>query len=182
MPANELELGLRRGFGKVIVDPGLGGDGRRGERVIPGDHDCLDAHAAKLGEALLDAALDDVLELDHAEHLAAFGDDERRAPLLGDVVYRALHGRMHGTAFGADVGPDGVGGAFAKLAAAEVDAAHARLRGEGHENRSELAQAPLADVELLFGEDDDAAALWRFVGEGGQLRCIGELFFGNVRR
>ena len=33
----------------------------------------------KLREALLDAAFDDVLEYDHAEHCAAFRDDERRA-------------------------------------------------------------------------------------------------------
>ena len=112
--------------------PGLGADGRRGQRVVAGDHDGLDAHAAELGEALPDAALDDVLELDDAEHL---GRRRRRraasrrpwrsvstacADLGGDGAARLL-----------DVGLDRVGGALADLAAVQVDAAHARLRGEG---------------------------------------------------
>ena len=68
--ADERELGLGRGLGEVVVDAGLGGDRRGGQRVVAGDHDGLDAHAAQLGEALLDAALDDVLELHDAEDAA----------------------------------------------------------------------------------------------------------------
>ena len=64
--ADQLELGLRRGLGQEVVDAGLGGDRGRGERVVAGDHDGPDAHAPELGEALPDAALDDVLELDDA--------------------------------------------------------------------------------------------------------------------
>ena len=51
-----------------VVDAGLGGDRGGGQLVVAGDHHGLDAHAAQLAEALLDAALDDVLQLDHAEH------------------------------------------------------------------------------------------------------------------
>ena len=87
--ADELELRLGRRLGEEVVDARLGGDGRGGERVVAGDHHRLDAHPAQLGEALLDAALDDVLELDDAERrLRALGDDERRAALLGDLARR----------------------------------------------------------------------------------------------
>ena len=64
------ELRLGRRLGEEVVDAGLGGDRGGGERVVAGDHHRLDAHAAQLGEALLDAALDDVLELDDAEDRA----------------------------------------------------------------------------------------------------------------
>ena len=82
--ADQLELGLGRRLGQEVVDAGLGGDGGGGQRVVAGDHHGLDAHAPQLGEALLDAALDDVLELDDAEHSRAVGDDQRRAARLGD--------------------------------------------------------------------------------------------------
>ena len=95
--ADQLELGLRRGFGEEVVDAGLGGDRRGGERVVAGDHDGLDAHAAQLGEALLDAALDDVLELDDAEHARVVADDQRRAAAARDVLRRA-RGRPSGSA------------------------------------------------------------------------------------
>ena len=43
--ADELELRLGRRLGEEVVDAGLGGDRRGGERVVAGDHDGLDAHA-----------------------------------------------------------------------------------------------------------------------------------------
>ena len=64
------ELRLRRRLGEEVVDAGLGGDGGGGHRVVAGDHHRADAHAAQLGEALADAALDDVLEVDDAEQPA----------------------------------------------------------------------------------------------------------------
>ena len=70
-------LFLGRGFGQEVVHAGLGGNGRGGELVVAGDHHSLDAHAAQFGKAFLDAGLDDVLQLDHAEHVATFGYDER---------------------------------------------------------------------------------------------------------
>ena len=82
--ADELQLVLGRRLGEEVVDAGLGGDGGRGHRVVAGDHDGADAHAAQLGEALADAALDDVLEVDDAEQPAVLGDGERRAAGLGD--------------------------------------------------------------------------------------------------
>ena len=55
--------------------------------IVAGDHHGADAHFAKLGEALLDAAFDDVFQMNHAEHFAAFGDDQRRAAGAGDFVH-----------------------------------------------------------------------------------------------
>ena len=114
--ADQLELRFGRGLGEEVVDARFGGDRGGGERVVAGDHDRLDAHAAQLGEALLDAAFDDVLELDDAEHARAFGDDERRAALLGDRRRRSRCD-LGGNAppLRVDVRLDRVGRAFADL-------------------------------------------------------------------
>ncbi len=64
-------LVLGRRLGEEVVDARLGGDRLRGERVVAGDHHRADAHRAQLGEALAQALLDDVLEVDDAEHAGA---------------------------------------------------------------------------------------------------------------
>ena len=74
------------------------------------------------------------------------------------------------------------GGALANLAVAEVDTAHARVRGERHERAAQRVQIALAQVEALLGEHDDAAPLRRLVGERGELRGVGQLLFGDARR
>ena len=84
--ADEPQLVLGRRLGEEIVDAGFRRDRRRGHRIVAGDHDGADAHAAQLGKALADAALDDVLEVDDAEQPAVLGDGERRAAGLGDRV------------------------------------------------------------------------------------------------
>ena len=66
--ADQRELGLGRGLGQVVVDARLGRDGRGRQRVVAGDHHGADAGCAHLLEARADAVLDDVLELDDAEH------------------------------------------------------------------------------------------------------------------
>ena len=87
--ADQLELVLGRRLREEVVDPGLGGDGGRGQRVVAGDHHGADAHLPQLGEALADAALDDVLQVDDAEQAAVLGDGERRAALSGDARRRS---------------------------------------------------------------------------------------------
>ena len=82
--ADELELLLRRGLSEEIIDAGFRRNGRRGHRVVAGDHDGADAHAAELGKALADAALHDVLEMDDAEQFSVLGDGKRRAAGFGD--------------------------------------------------------------------------------------------------
>ena len=84
--ANEAQLFLGRGLRQEIVDTGFRRDSGCGHRIVAGDHDGADAHAAQFGEAFADAALDDVLEVNDAEHLAVLGDGERRAARLGNDV------------------------------------------------------------------------------------------------
>ena len=100
--ADEPQLVLRRRLGEEVVDTGLRRDGGSRHRVVAGDHDGADAHAPQLGEALADAALDDVLEMDDAEQLAVARHRQRRAAGLGDLVGDGLelacrigaHGRL----------------------------------------------------------------------------------------
>ncbi len=84
--ADQLQLVLGRRLSQEVVDAGLGGDGRGGHRVVAGDHHRADPHAAQFGEALADAAFDDVLEVDDAEQLAVARHGERRAAGLGDGI------------------------------------------------------------------------------------------------
>ncbi len=93
--ADQLHLGLGRGLGEEVVDAGLLGDRRRGQRVVAGDHDRADAHRPQLVEALADAALDDVLEVDHAERLVVARHGQRRAALQRDRLDRALELGRH---------------------------------------------------------------------------------------
>ena len=173
--ADQLELGFGRRFGEEIVDPGLGGDGGGGQAVVAGDHHRLDPHAAQLGEAFLDPALDDVFEFDDAEHALAVDDHQRGAAAPCDVVDRALDGEREFAAQFDDVGAHGLGGAFADDPSfRKVDAAHPRLRSEVHEVRAERGDVALAQLETLLGENDDAAPFRRFVGERGELGRVGE--------
>ena len=66
--ADERELGLGRRLGEVVVDARLGRDRGGGQRVVARDHHGADAGLAHLLEARADAVLDDVLELDDAQH------------------------------------------------------------------------------------------------------------------
>jgi hypothetical protein len=76
---DQVHLVLGLGLGEEVVDAGLAGDDGGGERIVAGDHDGADAHGAEAGEALLEAALDDVLEIDDAEGGGVLRDDQRRA-------------------------------------------------------------------------------------------------------
>ena len=182
MSADQLELGLRRRLGEEIVHPRLRADRRRRQRIVAGDHDGLDAHPAELGEALADPALDDVLELDRRR-----APWRRRRRPAGVAPALAIVSTAARTSLGTDpprlpdVRLDGVGGALADLPPVQVHAAHARLRGEGDERGPELLDLALADPVLLLGEDDDAPALRRLVGEGGELGGVGEIALRDAR-
>jgi hypothetical protein len=65
--ADEPQLVLGRGLRQEVVDAGFRRNRGGGHRIVAGDHHRADAHAAQLGEALADAALDDVLEVNDAE-------------------------------------------------------------------------------------------------------------------
>jgi hypothetical protein len=89
--ADQFELVFRRGFGEEVVHAGFGGDRGGGQLVVAGDHHGLDAHAAQFGEALLDAALDDVLQFDHAHHAAIGRPPPAACCRARDVVHRARY-------------------------------------------------------------------------------------------
>ena len=74
---------------------------------------------------------------------------------------------------------DGFGGAFADLAVIEIDAGHARLRGEGDEFRLVGREVAAAEVVFFFGQHDDRAALGSFVGQRRKLCGVGHFGFGD---
>src|SRR5579875_2218270 len=67
LAADQVQLVLGGRLREEIVNPRFGGDRRRGQRIVAGNHDRADAHPAQFGEALADAALDDILQVDDAE-------------------------------------------------------------------------------------------------------------------
>ena len=86
--ADVVELVLRRRLGEEVVHARLGRDRGGGHLVVAGDHDGADAHAPQRREALADAGLDDVLQLDHAQQPPVGAYRERRAAGAGDPVHR----------------------------------------------------------------------------------------------
>ena len=87
------QLLFRCRLSEEVVDAGFGRNRRRGHRIVAGNHDGADAHAAKLGEALADTALHDVFEMNDAEQVPVLGDGKRRAAGFGDASAMALISR-----------------------------------------------------------------------------------------
>nr|GFC69940.1 hypothetical protein [Tanacetum cinerariifolium] len=102
-------LGHVVGNRKRVIDAGFFGNEFGGERVVAGYHHGFDAHAAQALEALLNAGLDDVLQLDHAQNAVVFAHYQRRATVAGHVGY--VLGRLVGEGLAGGVGQaaDGVG-------------------------------------------------------------------------
>ena len=98
----------------------------------------------------LDARLEDVFELDHADDPVVLGDGQRRGAAGGDGVDGRLVAIGERAALVEDVLRDGVGRALADAGAAgQVEAAHAGLRGELDERRPFRRLA--VDGRLLAG-------------------------------
>ena len=132
------------------------------KRIVARDHHRADAHAPKLGKALADAALDDVLQMDDTEQLAMPGHGQRRAAHRRNrfreafELARRWHVRVAVNL--PDVIDHGVDRAFADLVVLKIDAADARLRGERDEMRAERRHVPPADAVALLGQHHDGAA------------------------
>ena len=163
--------------GEEVVDAGLGGDGGGGQRVVAGDHHRLDAHAAQLGEALLDAALDDVLQVDDAEHAARRRRRRaacRPASAIASTIVRTSAGNVAAHAArrrprSRRRRPCGSGGRSRSTPLMRVCAV------KGTNVGAERVDVALAQAVLLLGQHDDAAALRRLVGQRGELRGVGQL-------
>src|ERR1019366_1303524 len=136
---DQFEFGFRGRFSEKIINPGLSGNRRRGEAIVAGDHDRLDAHAPQVRESFLDTALDDVLELDDAEHTGAIGDDQRGTSLARNALHGVLDRWWKLFSERREVLDDRIRSTLADLALADVDAAHPRMRRERHEGRAERA-------------------------------------------
>ena len=180
--ADQLELGLRRGLGQEVVHTRFGGDRRGRESVVTRDHDRLDAHLAQLGEALPDAALDDVAQFDDAEHARTIRNCERRGALARNVVNRARDRRRPGRTDRLDELANRVGRAFAQPAALEIDAAHARLCRELVERVRETSEIAASQLEFMLRQHDDRASFGCLVGQRGQLRGVGEVLLRHAWR
>ena len=193
--ADQLELLLGRCLREEIIDAGFSRDCRSGHGVVAGDHDGADAHAAELGEALADAAFDDVLELDDAEQLAVLGHRKRRASGLGDPLGDGVDlplelGADRGLARGGGAATDRlrrlevidhrVDRALADPRAVDLDTAHPALRGERDELGAELVNVAAADAVFLLGQHHDRAAFGRLVGERSELCCVRQLLLAHA--
>jgi len=77
---------------------------------------------------------------------------------------------------------DGIDRSFANLAAVEIDARHAGLRGEGNEHGFVRSQFTTAQAVLLFRQHNNRPAFRRFISERRELRGIGHLSRRNPRR
>src|SRR5262249_1381267 len=116
-------------------------------------------------EALLDSALDDVLQVNDPEHAVAVAHGERRPTGVANAVRDGLDLAGRGSAEIPHVSHDRVDGSFPNRAAVQVASAHARLRREGNELRAHLFNVACAQLVALLGQDDDGAPFWRFIGQ-----------------
>src|SRR6202034_3113167 len=110
------------------------------------DHDGLDAHPSQLAKSLLDAALDDVLELDDAQYPIAIRHEQRRAAASCDFLDGTLNafGKYAPARF--DVFHDGIRSALADLPCSDVHATHAGVRRERDEGRTQGTQIALTQL------------------------------------
>ncbi len=116
--------------------------------------------------------------MNRAHHFPVIGDHQRSSPLLGDIPDARLH---HFRQSGSHKFADSVRSALPVLAAVYIHSAHAGFRSERNEfGLFEVVKFPFTNAEL-FGKHDYAAPLWSFIGQGGQLGCIGQFLDGNAR-
>ena len=141
------------------VDAHLGGDMRGGARVVAGQHDGMDAHAAQRGDGRLGVLLEAVGHRHHANQLLATGDVERGLALVLQGFQLAGQGRgIHP----AVLHPAGV---------ADPDqlAIHLALHAQAVE-RLELAQRTQGQIQFLeaFGHGLGDRVLGAVFHAGGQ--------------
>ena len=177
-------------------NPRLRSDGRCGHGVVAGDHDGADAHAAQLGEALANAAFDDILEVNHPEERAILGHGKGRAARLRDCIRDRLH-LAHGIGAHHRLQDEDRAGAHRRRRRVEIvqnrfdralahpgvvhlHAAHAALGGERNEVGAQLGEVAAADAVFLLGENDNGSPLGGLVGERGKLRGIGQLLLADA--
>ena len=75
LAANELQFVFGCGLRKKVVDACLARNGRGGQRIVAGDHHGANAHGAQLREAISDASLDYVFQMNDAHGAPILGHD-----------------------------------------------------------------------------------------------------------
>ena len=115
--------------------------------------------------------------MNDAQQLAVLGNGERRAAGFGDAVGNCSCGGNGFRAARANPGDHGIDRAFADGLTVEIDAADARLRGEGNERRMQRRHIAPAYAVFLLRQHDDGAAFRRFIGQRGELRGVGQIAF-----
>ncbi len=177
--ADQPQLVLGGRLGEEVVDAGFRGDRRGGDRVVAGDHHRADAHAAQVGEALLHAGLDHVLQVDDAHQGAVLRHRQRRAARAGDAVDRGAHLRRHGRGRNTERLQDRVDRALAPALASGVEAGEAGRGAERHRRRILRRHAGQA---LLQRQLDDRAAFGGLVGQRGHHGRAERRFGPHARR
>ena len=175
--ANECQLRFRRRFGKEIIHARFGGNGRRSQTVIPGDHHRFNAHLTHLGETLFYTAFNDILQSDHPQNACTFRHHQRGCPLTRHAFHQMVDFRGEVSIIGFNMTANGINGPFTDHPVLNVNAAHAGLRREGNERGVQALYVALAQVKALLGEDHDTAAFRRFIGQRGKLRRVSQRFF-----
>ena len=161
--ANDADLVLRFGLRHEVVDASFARDRCRRKRIVAGDHDRLDAHAAELVEPLAHTWLDCVLEIDDADNVTVHHQRQRRAPFSGDTLHLLIE-------VGWPLAIDGGGSQDRVRRALEVrvailaHAAHARLSLE-RDHLGARSQSLEGRCAELLREGLDAAPLRRVVAQ-----------------
>ena len=118
----------------AMIAAGFARYGGRGERVIARYHDCANAHRPKPVEALLHAALYDVLQVDRSQHARAtaitLGDHQRRSSLARDTLDDGLDLARDSAPILLNPLRDRVARTLPELDAVHIHAAHPRGGGE----------------------------------------------------
>ena len=169
---------FRRRFGDEVVDAGLMGDRLSSQGIVAGNHHRAQTHEPELFHALADFRFEDVLERDDASNCAVCSDRQRRCAPRSHLGDHAFELRRNHALNPFDIANYGVGRAFADFRAVrQIDAAHARLRGEWHELRpvGRCERRPQL-LEIGVGRDD-ALAFRRLVGHGSKCSQAHELAF-----
>ncbi|CNT54303.1 Uncharacterised protein [Salmonella enterica subsp. enterica serovar Bovismorbificans] len=81
------------------------------------------------------------------------------------------------TAIALDMTPNRVHRAFTDHPVIDINPAHAALRGKRNKGGMKRLHIAFTQVKALFGEDHNAAALRRFVGQRSELRGVSQRAF-----
>ena len=122
--ADIAQLVLGRGLGDEIVNAGFRSDRRCRHRIVAGDHDGLDPHAAQRVEAVPYIRFHHVFQVDHAEDAFAVDQSKRGPAGARDLVNCRAERRWLGDVLASLVAREfehRIDSALAHLAGSDID-------------------------------------------------------------